>query len=346
MLEWADIGLIASALAAFGYAVDRFLLHRQKSWLHLFLTRLWNQLDEVTLRDFPKLMVEWIFETASRVWQWRIFSWQTAALLFLVSFGLTWIAAFLGEQLEGVHFSGRITRAWHGLFLLNFLFDYVAFVTSFWILTFIRKAGSAGAVLLIFMDFAIAFVLAIVCGASLFWVSLVGSETLSSIDGFMSAEEGTEIELLDIPDDILSRNLSSRSTTFASCLAVAPLVLRSAFMGQQYQLAHEVYYWIGKDPGQSIRCVRYERTIAARWSWIFASITSLVPILLYMSLLLLMFLGKLVLNAVRFFMMHILELLTEADPEKDPKNFLPGTLVGLLLGLVTTITNLLVRLGS
>ncbi|MBW2739922.1 MAG: hypothetical protein JRE64_13995, partial [Deltaproteobacteria bacterium] len=32
-------------------------------------------------------------------------------------------------------------------------------------------------------------------------------------------------------------------------------------------------------------------------------------------------------------MMHLIEVITEKDPNKQPKDFIPGTMLGMVLGL-------------
>ena len=69
------------------------------------------------------------------------------------------------------------------------------------------------------------------------------------------------------------------------------------------------------------------------------SCTTLIPTAAYMTILVLMLLAKMLLEALRVVSMQLLERITQDDPDYDPDKFKPGTLFGYLFSGVAALSS-------
>ena len=72
-------------------------------------------------------------------------------------------------------------------------------------------------------------------------------------------------------------------------------------------------------------------------SIIFAPLSIYVPTVMLLTALVILLISKIVLDLYKVSMLHFVEVVTQEDPERNPKGFLPGTLVGVLLGVLAAI---------
>ena len=74
------------------------------------------------------------------------------------------------------------------------------------------------------------------------------------------------------------------------------------------------------------------------------ALSTFLPVVGYMFILSVLLVAKLVLKAVRGIVLYILEALTEHDPIREPKDFMPFTILGTALGTIVSTVRTIVTL--
>ncbi len=97
MLTWTVIGITCGALATSGATIDRFLLRRTKTAIHLRLIDWWCRLDELTIRNIAPATAR---RTLGLLPGWRLFSWRFMLASIMGSCILTSAAATIGVILD------------------------------------------------------------------------------------------------------------------------------------------------------------------------------------------------------------------------------------------------------
>ena len=339
MVEWKTVAAISGFLALVGVSFDRFLLKRQKGFLYLALLTWWDQLDETSIPDYPWLMTRWILDTGRRLFRWRNFSWQSVGLCLVLSWILTSSAALLGRDLDGGYAHTSRLLPWFGLYFINAFFDISTVLITVHILRMILRTRSrVVALLLIAVDIALAVTLAICCLALILWNGDNRLESIRSTEESVGFALDGEIQWPQTAD----RYPAERSIGFY--LKHSPSVLLEAFGGIrpriEYSWVEEGGTWM-PDPAKKIS---FEYSLAVRWYSVCASLTVLLPTIMYMIMLASMIIGRSLLELTRRVVMHVLEAVTEHDPSMEPKEFMPGTMMSVLFVVIGSIANLVAKM--
>ena len=80
------------------------------------------------------------------------------------------------------------------------------------------------------------------------------------------------------------------------------------------------------------------------WGPVLIALSTFLPVVGYMFILSVLLVAKLVLKAVRGIVLYILEALTEHDPIREPKDFMPFTILGTALGTIVSTVRTIVTL--
>lgn len=319
--------LVISICGGTGAILDRWLLDRLKPRLHHWLLERWNQLDETSIPDLPRLMVQWTLTVWQKVFPWRLFPWQSLGICFVLSWVLTSIATLIAGMLDGGYSSPRMLP-WFTLYLVNFPFDFLTLAITIRLLHLIQRASTLKVLALIVFDVLLALSLAA--------LGLVAM--LQTGDFELNPARLTEAKANMASDPELERLLELNekrrlgevpSSAIEAYFSSAPAILADAARGKRHILyrPHPTDWPI----------------VQVRWAAILASITTLVPTVAYISFLVFMITAKLALQAIRASTMYYLEHATQKDPEREPKEFMPFTLIGISLGFAGTMLKKLIE---
>jgi uncharacterized metal-binding protein len=80
------------------------------------------------------------------------------------------------------------------------------------------------------------------------------------------------------------------------------------------------------------------------WSATLLGVSTFLPVFGYMLLLFILLIAKIVLKVMRVATLYVLEALTEHDPIREPKDFMPFTILGTALGTLGSAVKAIVTL--
>src|SRR5437667_7682968 len=95
------IGIILTCFTTAGAVIDRILVGRHRSALHLAMVRWWSMIDDVKVPAFPALAARRVLHLGKRIFRWRLLSWQSLVICIALSWCVTSAAQLIACILDG-----------------------------------------------------------------------------------------------------------------------------------------------------------------------------------------------------------------------------------------------------
>lgn len=168
--------------AGIGVALDKLLLHKTKTKIHVWLLEKWYQLDQLKTDDIGRALAENIVFRGGRLnARFSVFSkWLIA---FIFSSSLTYVALEVGRMFGGHDVIGNASAEQKliiiAMFILNFICDAATLFITYKILKAFIRYSLIKALPFMVLDIAIAFSLSMSC------IALV--TFLAGEDGFIES---------------------------------------------------------------------------------------------------------------------------------------------------------------
>lgn len=337
------IGIIFTLFVGTGVLVDKLLLKQQKNRLHHVMYNWWFRLEKTKARNLGKLMAEYSLKVIGKI-SFRFWSWQTWIFLIIISWVLTSIASIIGYYLTpGVQKTSPIPLPHFTVYIANFPFDLLTVYVTFHVLKIIRTATPLISLAAIAIDIIIASIFVIICFVFVWWgadkalnYSWWGQDYTQKYLG----QEFIKNNKDNLIKDGFSKNVTIhyyRKLSLQDYLKISLNSYKSVSKGGFYRYPVTVIY----EASEGDKKINYQRKENTVFSWfsLLLPLTSFLPTLFYMFFLVVLILGKIIIESI----MHLLNVMTEPDPEKDPKDFIPGTLIGLLFGIIAAFVKAIVE---
>lgn len=344
MPSWSDLATACTIATLIAAAADATLHRNEKTIVHKRLVQLWKRLDKRRVPDIPAATAG-IILTAIR----SVFGSRVSLRAVLISVGLscvlTAVAANLGTLVQGL---ARDPHAGLNLFnweayAINYVFDAATVVTAAFLLKKMSHGSSLAAPAWGVLNLAVGIALAI-------------ASALATNSYSLAAQR------LDVPyyrkarADYQYWNLSAWKSTVpadqwktATEITVEPW--SPGALEQIRWILASATYWTGgpecchtislvgtiHTEGRRATVVARARATPMLLSGVLFAATTLIPIAVLTFLILFGWLGKLILAVVRATLLRLLRVATEANPRKDPRNFMPATLLALVLGAMACL---------
>ncbi len=360
MQAWIITAALAGVFVAVGAAIDHLLIRHQKNAWHRKMTAWWMKIYETQLVDIGKLMAKSTLNVLEKVFKWPLLSWQTFFLSVLLSFFATSLAGMIGSYFDK-DLAWYITLPLFGAYLLNYPFDILTVAVTIKVLQQLRYSAPVVSLLLVLIDIVVAFILASFCLTALCWGSELTEEYFSDflkkqrltfrnpniIADLKKLENRTKYwiisenkeELLKHGIDLEHAEIEVLETLrdYVFLLSNTPLMLFAKAANKKIDLIARVRVIVKDDTKEAILLLKVRHEL--NWSGFFMSCTTLIPTAAYMTILVLMLLAKMLLEALRVVSMQLLERITQDDPDYDPDKFKPGTLFGYLFSGVAALSS-------
>ncbi|MDP8206328.1 MAG: hypothetical protein P9L92_06660 [Candidatus Electryonea clarkiae] len=343
MFTWKIVGLVSTAFVAIGYVADNILRKEDKKSLHLRMTAWWIKIDESRLHTLPAIMANCALKQARKIYKWRFWSWQSLLVSIVISWVFTSIACILGLLLDNTLFLiSPIPLPIFTVYLANFPYDLITVIITLNVLFIVSKHRAIVSILAIVVDLLIAFLLTLICFASINFLNDMASNYKLPGSGFSQEYYNNNfLQILkennEIPPDI---SVDDITVDMIYDLNFKRELLNS--FDQLFNIARygETTCLSSTSPIVRIPKLDFEThmtgTFSLGWSRLFLCCTTFIPTLIYLSILIVLLIAKLIVLSF----MHLLERITEDDPSLKPKEFRPFFLFGLLFSVFATIAKL------
>lgn len=349
---------VAGITAAAG--LDRLMLLRQKSSLHLQMVVLCDKIDRMRVPGLAATAAQLCLASFHRIFRWKFFSWKTLLLSIAVSWVVTSASYLAGRSLEEdtVDLSFD-TLPFYPLYVVNYVRDLLTVCIGVACLKVIgrgRVISTIGAVLLnVFSAAAVAYMTLLACdnlddraiygrwpGADRFLLIPMVDTQLNRLESVM----GNGPYVTDLEE--------TRGTFKPPSLAE---VLRSVAR-DPWQLVRDPFTMgFGSFTGQGTITITDKNNVPHKvainlghygggWTLLVVAMSTLAPTLLYGILFLWMCIAKGVLYFGRVTALHLLEVGTEKDPGRDEKGFMPFTMFATAMTILAGIIKIGFALGQ
>ena len=346
MFTISTIGVIFGLFVGAGALFDKLLLKHQKILIHNALYRWWFRLENTKIRNLYKLMAEYALEIAGMIFRWPLWSWQSFILLVILSWILTSIASLIGYHwTPQMHRISPIPLPIYTVYILNFPFDLLTCYATFHVLKIIRKANIVISILAIMIDILIAGILVCFCYGVIWWGSdlafnnqSIGSEFSNSYFKQHFINNNKKVLTKDGFTEKATVNIYYKNSLL-SYIKDGFSFYYKRLLGKYCESSYIIEYELIEGKKTKI----YQAiTIDSNDDWfrMITPLTTFVPTFFYMFILLFLLVGKFIIESA----MHLLSVMTEPNPEKDPKEFIPGTLLGLLCGVIASLSKAIVEI--
>ncbi len=352
MQDWTTIGFLFAFLSALGVAVDRFLLKRYKIAFHLLLLKWWDNLDNTSIIDLPKLMAIQSLQILRVIFGPKPFSLRVIIIVSIYTYFLTSIFYVIGMKMDGTweHLlqATPIPLPIFTVYFSNIPFDLLTSVVTIFALIVISKGRTLSQIVLIVGDIVIATILAIVCFATIVWSSDIYQTTQLPFasemrehnrlidrnyhyqklkkdltkDGFSS-----NVDLLNQPHSAYKQYIMGAYYSYVSIITNQPYKTISTVKAIE-EKKEKVYYYLD-----------YRNAAVTP---ILISATTLIPTVAWMIFLFIMIISKIVLLVWKIITMYYLELATEPDVNENPLSFMPTTLLGVTFGVIAAFLKVVI----
>lgn len=186
-MSWPLVPLLCTVLITAGVAADKILHDREHKRVRKSLKRLWDRLDKTPVPQIPKFVARRTLAATASIFGRRKWSFRAPALICLLSFGFTVTALALGSWLARADLSVlyEVMSVDPAHFLLtNLLFDSITILVTLSVLQVIKRVHPGLGLILLFVDCLLAYLLAITCLYSIFWVTWPSPLPFSWLDTF------------------------------------------------------------------------------------------------------------------------------------------------------------------
>jgi hypothetical protein len=350
-------GILFIAFTALGAVVDRFLVTRHRSALHTAMVRWWTKIYDTSIPELPASAARRVLKLGKFIFPWKMLSWQASVACIIISWSLTSAAFLLGKIIEG--------EPWHKLpselplatvYFANFPYDLLTILLTVRVLQLLSASPNVGISFgIITLNIIVAGFLAVFCAASIQWANdfavkhnlPAAAQTRHDADELhrqqIKAALGPEYK--DLDDDKI--RLVSSESGFWEIVAHAPRIIWNQFRyGCSDRPSAAVVTARPVANGETGETTVRFLTLPCSYTWgaVLVSVSTFLPAVGYMLILSLLLVAKLVLKAVRGIVLYTLEALTEHDPTREPKDFMPFTILGTALGTIVSTVRTIITL--
>jgi hypothetical protein len=348
--------IVFLALTAFGAVIDRLLVTRHRSALHTAMVRWWTIIYDTRIPELPALAARRVIKFAKSLFPWKLISWQAAVASIIISWSLTSAAFLLGHIIEG--------EEWHSLpsqlplaavYFANFPYDLLTILLTAKVLQLLSTSPNIGtSFAIIALNILVAAFLAVFCLASIQWANDFAIKYNLPAAAQTNQKEDEirrqQIEAALGPDyEYLKDETSTvfRANGFWTHVRMSPRRIweqlrygNSAIINPAVVTACPV---VNGGTGEATVKALF---LPVRHSWgpILIALSTFLPVGAYMLILLILLVAKLVLKAVRTIVLYTLEALTEHDPIREPKDFMPFTILGTALAAIVSTVKAIIAL--
>jgi hypothetical protein len=352
-------GILFFLFTGLGVAIDRLLVMRHRSALHTAMVHWWNMIDDTAVPELPTLAARRLLRFGRFLFPWKLASWQTVIAAIIVSWCLTTAAFLVGSLIDG--------EPWQKLpsflplatvYIANFPFDLLTFIAAVWSLQVLRTSrGAWFSITSIAITVLVAAALAILSFASIFWANdfAVRHHFPAAAEAQRDADIARRKEIEnqlgaaygDIEETKISQELATSPLGFWKIVSLSPARMlqqlrygTASVSDMAIVTAHPIKD--GQLGPPEVKVLTFP--IKHGWGPMLIAISTFLPLMGYMAMLMILLLAKLVLKVVRGVVLYTLELLTQHDPIREPKEFMPFTIVGTALGAIVTTVRAIVML--
>jgi lipoprotein signal peptidase len=346
-------GIVLVAFTALGAVIDRFLVIRHRSALHTAMVRWWTMIHDTSVPELPTLAAQRVLKLGKFIFPWKLLSWQAAGASIIISWSLTTAAFLLGNIIDGEPW--RILPSQLPLatvYLANFPYDLLTILATVRVLQLLRTSPNVGISFgIIALNIIVVAFLAVFCFSSIYWASdfAVKYDLPAAAQAAHKEDENRrqQIEAALGPEYKYLEDKTPRLHGFWRGVAVAPRRMweqlrygNSSAMNFAVVTARPVAN--GKTGEPQVKLLK----LPVRYGWgpVLLALSTFLPVAGYMAILLVLLVAKLVLKAVRGIVLYTLETLTEHDPIREPKDFMPFTILGTTLGTIVSTVRTIVTL--
>jgi hypothetical protein len=347
-------GIVLFAFAALGGVIDSLLLIRHRSALHTSMVRWWTMIHDTSIPALPALAARRVLTLGKFIFPWKLLSWQAAVACIIISWSLTSAAFLLGDIIDG--------QPWHRLpsqlplapvYFANFPYDLLTILVTVRVLQLLRTSPNVGISFgIIALNILMAAFLAAFCFGSIYWANDF------AIKYHLPAAAQTKHKEDDNRRQQIEAALGPEYTTVED---------------KTTPVAHGFWEMVGDAPRRIWEQLRYGNSslenfaivtarrvadgktgkreikllslpVTSAWGAVLVALSTFLPVVGYMLILLFLLVAKSVLTAVRAVVLHTLEALTEHDPIREPKDFMPFTILGTALGTIVSTVRTIVTL--
>jgi len=336
MLSWTATAIIFGTLSVCGATIDRFMLKRQKVRLYDALIALWCRVDDLSIRDLPRIAASKALRVLRRIFlgegSWGLGILRTLLVSVVLTSAVYVASGLLFDRL------GKFPYWFPNplFFAVNYIYDLGTIAITGWALREVSKGGFWRSLLACGIDGASAVLLGVLCLASLSYSSAL-AQRWDIFPGVSSDDWEAELVLIEGVDIQMREDGFSDAAeihvystdSFAGRLANAPLVFKT-ILGSPSPL--RVVYTVRVEEGKKVKSYTVVFDAGMYEQIPLTALTTILPTVFYMFIILLLLLGKGILRACRVAVRQLLEALTDVDPKQDPTRFAPGTMTGMLFG--------------
>ncbi len=374
MITWTTIVIICGFFATLGALTDKLLLHRNKVLLHQRFTAWWIQLFESKFKTLPERLANTILSFRWLLWARSLPWWQSALLFLVINWILTTIAYYLAKSLSGYQFTRTFFYLpWFNVYIVNFLFDLFSVLLTLKVLKIVQSGRLTKSLVYILLNILIAYLFASICWLSMMYSGNVlrslldknpfeskiktaysysnlkyntltdSTQTILSNDGYSDKANvfvGTELYVKEHP---LSVSLVSYYQNWQTVLwgpqfseSIKEKFKPFLIVTENEQMKYYPF---------SLKMVKGQARITGIGTdWVSALVpsTAFIPTLIFLAALMFLSLAKIVVHTS----LHLLELITEQDPNDYSNKFQPFTLLGGLFGVIAALGKGIVELSK
>jgi hypothetical protein len=352
LLSWKAVGALSALATSLGGFADLFLLRqRDRASLHTILVRWWVWLDDTAVVDFPRAIANTADNILTRAIRRNRKRLVICALTIASSFALTTMAWIAGYWLRPTSYDA-ITwddyLPFYPIYVSNFVFDLI----TVWIFALgirrLRHATPLGSVALGAAMIAVSSGLAVLSVAGMVWgpnqalkhgILAYGVSHQLALENMNAVSAHRELQRLFGP-----------GTTIEPVDITVGLSLKMAVCSYAWHLGRTGCRFIIAPARIHLANGRL-LTAAATFDRmplapLLSGATTLIPVLSF-SVLVCSAIGvKQFAALTRKTIMRLLEVVTESDPARDSRSFMPGMLLGAACSFISVVVKAVVEVLS
>jgi hypothetical protein len=311
-------------------------------------------IHDTRVPGFPALAASRALSVGKRIFPWKLISWQSALTCVIISWLVTSAANWFGDLSDGQPWYPFIDNLpIFTVYLANFPFDLATIFLTVRVLQWLRASpGVFTSIGLILVNITLAGLLAVLCAASIIKAS--DFARTHHLPGAASGTHNAQTQFRKDIQTVLGENSANveqvdfDDSSIKDLIVSAPSFLwrqiRYGNASQNKQAVVKRERMVNGQPGGPPEYIVLNLPISGYWRTALISLSTFLPVLMYMTILAVLLVAKLVLTAVRTITLFALESLTQHDPIREPKDFLPFTMLGLLSGAIASTVKAIIVL--
>lgn len=319
------------------------MLRRHKIRLQYRLVSLWYTVDKATIPDLPALAARNLRAIIFRLFRGRRL-WVTVLRSFIGSWLLTvivFVPLYVYENPKSFPFVFLPDPL---LFVVNYVFDAATVLVTLWALKVVITKSAIKGILAILVDLSLAGFFTFFCYIGFMTTTVLTQRYPDWLLPGLEYQTETTLRVLEsmgLKERLRQDGFTDNAQKFAYEVFDVPAYFREGvpaiyylLRGENYRVAKTLVIEVKEEEREAT--YQMTGTFLTLLSYPATTLTTFLPSAVFLLSLLLLIVARLILVATQAVVKYILELVTEADPERDPKQFMPGTLLGVFLGTVST----------